>query len=65
MPNIPPKLQTKIPQGEFIDFAKLLQAEFYFKYASVGPQDIYKMVSQNGSFVIKPKWKGKQIDGLM
>ena len=30
MPNIPPKLQTKISQGAFIDFTELLQTDFHY-----------------------------------
>ena len=50
MLNIPSKLQTKILQGEFIEFTELLQTNFHFKYASVGPQDTYEIVSENNPF---------------
>ena len=65
MPKIPPKLQTKILEDEFIDFTELLWVSFCFKYTSVGLQNTYKMVSENGSFVMKPNQKGREINGLM
>ena len=53
--NHPSKLKTRILQGEFIDSTNLLQADFHFKYASVGTQDSHEMVSENGLFIMKPK----------
>ena len=63
-PNIPPKLQGKILQDDFIEFNELLQANFCFKYTSVGTRDAYEMVLEKGSFVMKLKQKGTQINGL-
>ena len=64
IPNVPLKLQQKIIQGEFIDLSELLQANFQFKYASVEPNDAFKMVHKDETVFMQFRRKGNQIDSL-
>ena len=64
IPNVPLKLLQKIIQGEFIDLSELLQADFQFKYASVGANDAFELVHKDETALMQPRKKGKQIDSL-
>ena len=61
IPNMPPKLQQRIIQGEFIDLSELLQADFQLKYASVDSNNAFKLIHKDETVLMQPK-KGKQIN---
>ena len=61
IPSVPLKLQQRIIQGEFIDLSELLQADFQFKYASVGSNNAFKIVHQDKTMLMWTRNKGRQI----
>ena len=57
IPNVPPKLQQRIVQGEFIDLSELLQADFQFKYASVDSSNTFKLIHKDEMVLMWPRKK--------
>ena len=64
IPNLPPKLQQRIIQGEFIDLSELLQAGFQFKYASIDSNNTFELIHKDETVLMQLRKKGKSIDCL-
>ena len=61
IPNVPPKLQQGVIQGEFIDLSELLQAGFQFKYASIDSNNMFKLIHKDEMVFMWPRKKASRL----
>ena len=60
IPNVLPKLQQRIIQGEFIDLSELLQADLQFKYTSVDSNNVFKLIQKDEMVLMQPRKKASR-----